>query len=372
MGTFLGLFIFLWWVFGQSTNRSQKISLLESSSNIGVDDIYQRDQYPNLIASLENICERTEKDTADIYVQKIVNKLSKSYEELPLHLQLTSSEKMHNNLARYHEWVEFSDDVWCTLKLILYATQSWLREYHAQKIIDSGLVVEIDTIDGWTLKSQEIKYELLDRQIEQLEPYDSFFDWWFEFKDGNQINVSRPDLIELSLKSKRIMELSVKKWFYKLMEAWLLDESDIYKLNEQITLNMNLSCDTLHGNYTITQKTGRNNQHIRFSSQEMPLGVNVCGNYFFLKDLSEHFYTIVIHEMGHHFYYHHDLEWNKEFQKICWEDTLCEAQDFVTEYAMTSPAEDYAEHFVKWFLWDIDVVSPKIDQKTLYFEKFLK
>lgn len=366
---FLTIFLITWCTFA---NLSTKILLIEKTVAVESHDIYQQIYYDELIAWLESVCDTNSIDLANGYVDQLRVSLQLSYDKLPIHLQLSSSEKLHNRLAVYNNGAKIPENIMCSLKLILYKLQSWLKDYHNDLLVQEWLQNDFQTTNGEEIVAQDLKYEMLDWQIEQLLPYEALFDSTFQFNEWINTNAFRPDLIELSQKSKRIMELSVKKWFYELMQAGLLDESDVFILNEKITLHTNLSCDTLNGNYTITQKTNKLHEHVRYSKQEMPLWVNVCGNYFFIKELSDHFYKIVLHEMWHHFYYHHDREWSSDFINICREDDTCDVQDFVSAYATTSPEEDYAEHFMFRFLWRIDGDTQILDEKSLHFDNFLK
>lgn len=102
--------------------------------------------------------------------------------------------------------------------------------------------------------------------------------------------------------------------------------------------------------------------------------VNLCGNYFVLRDLDIIFEKIVTHELAHHFYYYHDTK-RFSFEDICWKnDTVkraeCSSKDFVTEYAQTLSTEDYAEHFMYRFLDLIDESTSIIERKSAHFEQY--
>ena len=53
----------------------------------------------------------------------------------------------------------------------------------------------------------------------------------------------------------------------------------------------------------------------------MRLKVNICGNFFVLRDLDQTYEKIITHELGHHFYYYHDRVGHEDFEGICREDT---------------------------------------------------
>ena len=95
--------------------------------------------------------------------------------------------------------------------------------------------------------------------------------------------------------------------------------------------------------------------HVAYDTQGMYFKVNLCGNFFVIRSLAETYQKIVVHELGHHFYYYHDNETHDAFTNICWVNTdtkksSCQSSDFVSDYAQTLSVEDYAEQFMYWFL----------------------
>jgi hypothetical protein len=108
------------------------------------------------------------------------------------------------------------------------------------------------------------------------------------------------------------------------------------------------------------------------------LRVNLCGNFFMIRDLAQAYEKIVAHELWHHFYYFHDRLERDTYADICRASSAqinneCKRSDFVSEYAYwNNSSEDYAEHFMHWFL-DIlpENQSSAMRNKTNYFEKKL-
>jgi hypothetical protein len=77
--------------------------------------------------------------------------------------------------------------------------------------------------------------------------------------------------------------------------------------------------------------------------------------------------------MGHHFYFYHD-DAVEQFETICWNDKTtrnhrCSDGDFVSDYARTLAEEDYAEHFMYWFLERPVPLTPIIQQKFEHFNE---
>jgi len=102
--------------------------------------------------------------------------------------------------------------------------------------------------------------------------------------------------------------------------------------------------------------------------------VNLCGNYFVLRDIDLIFEKIVTHELAHHFYYYRDTKAGA-FEDLCWKsdtvrNTACKSNDFVTEYAQTLSTEDYAEHFMYRFLKLVDNNTAILQGKTDHFEEY--
>ena len=216
----------------------------------------------------------------------------------------------------------------------------------------------------------DIKIELLDGYIEELQWYEDELGMVIAFDDWYDLVTNDANRSQIWIKSERIMKLTVYKALVELRRSWLFSDEDIKELHDKFKLNMHLSCDSFHGNYKVTETLDHHGSHVSFETNEVPLDVNVCGNYFLLKDLPFHFYKIVVHEMWHHFYYYGDRVWNSDFESICRSAQECSADDFVSQYATTNPVEDYAEHFMYRFLnlipWNTDVLQ----KKTAHFERF--
>ncbi len=82
--------------------------------------------------------------------------------------------------------------------------------------------------------------------------------------------------VKVSEKNKKIMQLTVYKAMTELRNAGLLTEADVQELKDKFVLNMRLSCDSFHGNYRVTETFDHTGEHIEFSTDEVPLDVNVC------------------------------------------------------------------------------------------------
>ena len=102
----------------------------------------------------------------------------------------------------------------------------------------------------------------------------------------------------------------------------------------------------------------------------MTLTINLCRSYFVLKDLAEKFERMIVHEIAHHLYYTRDKD-IIDFENFCWLDegtrsVACGDEEFVSSYAQTNAAEDYAEHFVaRWEAYESS--NPIIRKKIQHF-----
>ncbi len=368
------LFCLLWMLFTWVSYASvvQEISSLEDSYSVLTSDIYLINYYDDILDWIQVSCPAQSIESSEKYIQQLTRSLEGRYNALSLAIQLNESLNLHNKLMRAQSRL---NKIWwehyCALKYILYSMQSRLRDHHIQIMESTGIIKDFDWFElWWAIHWKEAKIELLDFYINELLPYKQQL--WFElnFKTWDEFYTNDSTWQKVWDKSQELMKLTLYKAMVELKNAWLFTDTDIQELNWKFLLNMHLSCNSFHGNYKVTETLDPYNNHIGYRTEEVPLDVNVCWNYFLLNELPYHFYKIVIHEMWHHFYYFHDRLGNSDFENICWQGSVCAQTDFVSIYAQSNPIEDYAEHFMHRFLRIIPYTSGKITEKTKHFESF--
>lgn len=66
-------------------------------------------------------------------------------------------------------------------------------------------------------------------------------------------------------------------------------------------------------------------------------------------------YDTYVHEIGHHFYFHHLTQYERDVWELLWRASLWDRVNFVSDYAMSSSIEDFAEVFKEYSInWGID------------------
>jgi hypothetical protein len=178
-------------------------------------------------------------------------------------------------------------------------------------------------------------------------------------------------------------EAQVQKEIGKLIDFGFLGKSDIKTLNEKININYVNGCGTTKGSYHMTQKTDGSNRKFK----AINLNINLCSTEKYLKNFERYVRQILVHELGHYFYYFKDTL-SSTFNPICreGETLICTSDDFVSTYAMTNADEDYAESFTHWYLetyisdqmivdtahGSANTQTEKLREKAAYFEQAYK
>lgn len=125
----------------------------------------------------------------------------------------------------------------------------------------------------------------------------------------------------------------------------ILSTEDIERISGKIILDYTASCKALNGSYQMSY-----NQEHKYLNHIL-LHINICDDEFYLNHFKEYIDQLLIHELGHYIYYFTDQD-TKAFTHVCWGNstTSCTKEDFISEYSRTNQEEDYAEHFMYWYL----------------------
>ncbi len=161
-----------------------------------------------------------------------------------------------------------------------------------------------------------------------------------------------------------------------MTNQWLLTLEDQQQMLWKVNLQYVNNCTNIDGKISINTYTV-NDVLVRNELWAINLYINICFERWFISQLQNNIEQVITHELGHFFYYFHDVT-PSVFQKICrigsTKKALCTRESFVSKYAMTNDEEDYAESFSFWYLdrFPLKNKSKNIEAKKLYFEQLIK
>ena len=142
-------------------------------------------------------------------------------------------------------------------------------------------------------------------------------------------------------------------------------------LDNKIVLNYNKTCANTKWAFHMLQSSDWKQKVFK----SIILNVNLCDNKSFIQNYTNYIRQIFIHEISHYIYMFRDT-WTANFDKICWDTAKgCSSENFVSNYAGSNAAEDYAESFAYWYLDNFNWVEkqhwassdPILWQKLWYF-----
>lgn len=350
----------------------------EQQLGIAQTDMYTFIQGDDIIATIEEQCPFESIKQALDYESRIENKLTKMYSSYTAAELLAHSRDIYEHINRAQDtYKNRKPSTYCALKHIFYKTQDFLRAKHLQILEETWIMKDFEWFSD-AIYGYQTKTAYLDALIERNQKYPGLLKTklTYTYLNGdfkkNMTDAQRGIIDRI----QALMELMVAESVYNLLDAWVLNQDDIDILKNKITFQFVESCDVFHGKYEIKETLTSEWVHVNYDTEQLLLKINYCTNFFVLRDLEHIFEKIVTHELGHHFYYYHDTN-TQAFENICWSDGdtkngSCQANDFVSEYAQTLAVEDYAEHFMHWFLGIIPTKNTIIDQKTAHFVNLTK
>lgn len=356
------------------------IEAVEQEHGVADTTMYTMIYMRELDNAFEKTCDAASLNTGKERFTLIEKKLDKKYRWLSQAEVLDHSWLLYERLQDMHDKKAniLDDEQYCTVKYIMYHTQQYLREKHLAILKDTEIVNDFGTLDNSNLYGWTTKRDFLDMKLKMLVPYKKKLGVSFSFDEENQefrssLDVSRQELLD---RSKLMMQLTIYKVLYNLKQAKLFTTEDINILKDKVVFEYVDSCEMINGRYDIKETLKSSGEHVKYETEALYLKVNVCGNFFIIRDLDKTYEKIVTHELGHHFYYYHDRTGHDDFKNICWsneqeQNGQCSADDFVSDYAQTASVEDYAEHFMHWFLDIVPHTSKKIREKTTHFDRKL-
>jgi len=163
-----------------------------------------------------------------------------------------------------------------------------------------------------------------------------------------------------------------------LVNIHILDEDDLKTLNNKIEVTYQQSCDITEWTF----RAIRNKQTWTYTFKEISLIIAYCEKNNTPQRQKRHVQQILAHELWHYIYFFKDKN-PSDFSEICWDNGKinCLPQEFISNYAMRSQEEDYAESFAYWYLystdWDSDnqhgsAPDNPINRRARYFEELFE
>ncbi len=351
---------------------------LEQQLGIENTDMYTMIHVRELSQELNKECSRDDIWKAQGYVTTIKKNLGDQYNILNDAAVLRSSWSLYTAIQSAQDRaVNLNDADYCVLKYVFYNTQDWLRNEHLRILEETGIINDFNGFGSSdAIYGAATKVDVLDIMIEENKKYKDLLNVDIAFKRLNNSfkdNLSE-DAVAILEKTEVLMALTVYKSLYELSQAGLFDSSDIQMLKDKVDFEFVDSCQNFHGKYEIKETIDGQWHYVSYDTNGLHLKLNLCGNYFVLRDIDIIFEKIVTHELGHHFYYYRDSKWGA-FEDICRKsdsarNSSCKAKDFVTEYAQTLSTEDYAEHFMYRFLDLVENDTAILQKKSDHFDSY--
>lgn len=361
-------------VLADSTRNA--VESVELSTGIEGTDMYTNIYNYDMLRSLESICSDTDYAKWLSYVETGKSILNRRYLTTNSAETLLHSYDLYEKLqdiqfgaASKYEWSKY-----CRIKIFLYGLMQYLREANIEVMKETGIINDFDGYDGPTINGLQTKIATLQKHNSTYALYSAMLGAGFTYSYDDQgffdslTTQQKALLSEIEQLMKHMLSYSV----YRLQQDGVLDQTDINELREKMNIEYGTACNLFHGRYEIKQTLDNKGNHIRYDTQQFTIKVNLCPSYFVIRDMPKIFQRIITHELAHHVYYYKD-QWREDFKSICWEsaDTQhgrCGEGDFVSPYAQSLAVEDYADHFMHWYLDLIDKDSYYIREKTGHFE----
>ena len=188
----------------------------------------------------------------------------------------------------------------------------------------------------------------------------------------NLVNRTK-DLSGEELDYANLADEYIQKEIWKLLERNFLTQEDLKVLDNKIVVNYNKTCANTKWVFHMLQSSDWKQKIFK----SIILNVNLCDNKSFIQNYTNYIRQIFIHEISHYIYMFRDT-WTANFDKICWDTAKgCTKENFVSNYANSNAAEDYAESFAYWYLDNFNWTEKQhgapsnaiLVEKLSYFDK---
>lgn len=274
-------------------------------------------------------------------------------------------------------WLADIDEV-CMGKYVLYWVQMRLRTRHIVLLQSSGLIAEMSWQYMDDPHHHAIKVGYLERLSASLSGAHTLLPYTFSFDviSEDVLWEMSPDDVELALLTQDIVIATLYRTLADLLFTGILRMEDIRMLSDRISLTRKQSCEHFHGFYNVVLIYSSDGTKLDTRMDELNITMNVCNNFFILKDIEWYVRQIFTHELGHHVYYFLDPHVDR-FEVICRKNEreqhgACDDMDFVSSYAQTLASEDYAETFLFRVLDQVEWESERLSQKLEHFDRLFQ
>ena len=221
------------------------------------------------------------------------------------------------------------EDTFCTQKYLLYNMLEETQNQYVQETKIKLIKYTKFQDSSNTTQKTEIKVHSAPTHIKYL----------------NLVNRTK-GLSDEELDYANLADEYIQKEIWKLLDRNFLTKEDLKILDDKIVLNYNKTCANTKWAFHMLQSSDWKQKIFK----SIILNVNLCDNKSFIQNYTNYIRQIFIHEISHYIYMFIDT-WTANFDKICWDTAKgCSSENFVSNYANSNAAEDYAESFAYWYL----------------------
>jgi hypothetical protein len=390
MGTALMITTSMGQVYAQNIETSQRnddtvvrnaIQTLEQDVGLHQKHMYEMDKNKALVEWVTKICSRyLPKDTEERLLS-LWWRIEKRFENYSQAELLFFTESLYNKIQAAHEIILDLSDIQevCQGKYMVYWIQMWLRTRHILLLQSSWLMNELDnTVDPNNANHYRIKQEYLDLMIKEHKDNKNRL-WlsipFFVEKNESVLGLTVEDM-QLAETTQKLIESVMYGTLADMVKKRILRAKDLSILLPNMSFYRRRWCDQFHGAYNVILVYSSQWVKVDTRFNGLEIQVNICNNFFVLKDFYDYFSKIITHELWHHIYYFRDTN-PQSFEMLCWDNELeknarCNQADFVSDYAQTMASEDYAETFMVRYHQQLPKTTPILQQKLQHFETLFK
>ncbi len=374
----LKILVLRWTVYAQ-LGVKQAVQAIEMRENLRDNKagIYQNIVHQEILSLLSRACTQDSLSRATSIEGPLLTYLDQVIRSETLAVQLDKTYRLYQTIDRidFEKVWQLDEDDFCVMKYLLNSAKYWLRNTHIDLLQETEIINDFEWVFFDPIYWFAIKVDLLEHYIENTQHFSQRL--WIDL----HTSVANPQFFLwlnaeqqiIADRIKRLMDAQIARWLVKLRDRWLINQQDIIMLADTFVLEFHKDCNNFHGRYDIKWTVDAAWNILNTETTKVLFRVNVCTNYLMLQDFSDFFLSLVIHEMWHHFYFYHDTSID-DFEAICWSDktvrnSRCTDNDFVTDYARSMAEEDYAEHFMYWFLEKPVQKTPIMQEKFRHFDQ---
>jgi len=365
----------LWWAVSAADLKTS-VEGFERASWIENTDMYTNIYTVDMLNGLKSICGDADYAKGEQFIAAGKQILQRRYATSSDAEILLHSEKLYETLQKiqFKKVPQFEWSKYCRVKVFVYGLMQYLRESHIEVMKHTWIINDFDGYEGTAINWFDTKIATLQKHNRDYAKYTNLLWAWFTYTYDDKGFMNGLDVQDRSLLSEieQLMKHMLSYSIHELINDGILDQTDVEQLRNKMNIEYGTACNLFHGRYEIKQTLDSKGNHISYETQKFTIKVNLCPSYFVIRDMPSIFQRIITHELAHHIYYYKD-DLREDFKDICWSDETtrnnqCSESDFVTAYAQTAAVEDYAEHFMHWYLDLIEWNSYFIKEKSGHFD----